>query len=472
MACELAGALLGDGVIGTRNCPERPDRPRGVRLLSSILLVLATAVAAWAAPAPRRATSLVVVSMDTLRPDHLASYGYARRTSPYLDSFARTSTRFARAYSTSAWTLPAHYSIFTGRFPATPELFRYERKAPLHENETMLAERLRDAGHDTAAFVGGGLMAAHWGFAQGFDVHRSAGATLSRNRAAVEGWARAHDPARPFFLFLHGYDVHEPHAPPASLRERFLAGPVPEACRGVVPRGDGSDAACRAAPGAAAYVAAQYDAQILAADRALADLLKILKRRRLLDRALVVILSDHGEELLERGRVGHAHTLHEEVLRAVLLIRRPGARGRTVEAPVSLLDVGPTVLELLGLPVPPDVHGTSLAPLLHGDAAGSPVFAVTGVTRDAWTYASVEGRYKLVSERDGRRRLFDLAEDPAERRDLAGDPVATTRLSGMIERQAAWARRVGLRLDDDPTAAPPPVPADVREQLRALGYAE
>jgi arylsulfatase A-like enzyme len=137
---------------------------------------------------------------------------------------------------------------------------------------------------------------------------------------------------------------------------------------------------------------------------------------------------------------------------------------------VSLLDVAPTLLDLLGVSSPPGMHGTSLRPLLEGDAAGSPVFAVAGVEPDMYSVASVEGRHKLLVEhgRGGpRRRLFDLGTDPDERHDLSSN--AADVVDAMLARQAAWATRVDLRPPRTP-ASPTPVPPDVREQLRALGY--
>ncbi len=436
--------------------------------------------------------NVVLVSLDTVRADHLSAHGYPRPTTPNLDALARESAWFRCASSTSSYTLPAHASLLTGQLP-TRHGAHSERPGSNRiraERSDLLALKLRDAGWLNAAFTGGVYLRPGFGFAQGFDRYDSLDLALlpETNRGREEpragdaafnarvrrdrpwshalDWVRAHDDA-PFFLFLHTYLVHEYVAAPAN-EARFLG-----SCESGLKRGDLKfirDRKLKERPTSAdlqRYVDA-YDAALHEADARVGELLATLRATGLDDRTIVIVTSDHGEEFLDHGGVNHGRTLHEEMVRVPLLIRVPGMPAREIATPVSLVDVVPTLFELLALRADHEQDGRSLLPLLRGgtlpDAA---IEAELDLDRQNRWLMRREGGAKVLEVRDERgakriereqrpraatRRMgFAAGVDPRETRDLAsGTPdeeAAAAELFDALELQldAARARREAAR---------------------------
>jgi arylsulfatase A-like enzyme len=358
-------------------------------------------------PLPTRANFLLV-TVDALRPDHLGSGGYARDTSPNLDAFAATAVRFERALAQSTRSIRSIPAMFTGLYPSQigygPE---YLYPSLLPENRTV-AEELQAAGYQTAVVMGTNYFDRTGGFFQGFtDVYQSPtykpprslpiDQTLPRLRAMAAS-------ARPFFLWVHFFNVHE----------EYLWDRTPSRY-GDAPKD-------------------KYDTEIRFMDEQVKRLLDEVRALGLNDRTVVIFASDHGEAFGEHGTQGHSWTLYEEELRATLMIRVPGIAPRVVSEEVGLFDLMPTMLNLAGIPMPRPVPARSLVPLLTGHAPPRP----TGGPRLLFGELMPDGLYPFdvkTVRRDGmklhfwlrenRVELYDLRADPHERRDLSDSDTKT-----------------------------------------------
>jgi arylsulfatase A-like enzyme len=442
------------------------------------------------------ARGVLLVSIDTLRADHLGCYGYERATSPAIDRLARRGALFRNAWSTSSWTLPAHMSMLTSLYPSFHKLEKGGSlgSVRLDESETTLAGVLRSAGFATAGLVAHPYLSAEWGFDRGFDVYRRystrAAAQTERARRWLD-WHLLHAERglhRPdFFLFLHYLDPHEPYDAPDGYAARFFpdyAGPLRPSSKLVTlfaeqPFADAQDLR---------YALALYDGEIAYADAHLGELWRSLEERGLADSTLVVLTSDHGEEMKDHGSMGHKETLYEEVLRVPLIVVAPGAveAGRSIDAPVSILDIAPTILDLTASAPLAKAQGTSLRPLMSAGsraAAAPPAarFAELGPMQAEWERsfrrrAARSGALKLIVNYEAggnpRRELYDLQRDPGERRDLWAarrDEKAVRRLAAALDDlvragsayNPAFPRQNEIEIDDA-----------TRQRLKALGYVE
>jgi arylsulfatase A-like enzyme len=438
-------------------------------LAASALLVAGLGAACSDAGSARNA---IVVSLDTLRADHLGVYGHSRPTSPQIDRLAAESVVFERAQATSSWTLPSHASLLTGLYPSRHGARTASRQ--IVGDVPTLASILSGRGFATAAVVNGVLLEPRYGLARGFDSYSVVPEDQSRAGAAHEVTRRALDwlrmqGDRRFFLFVHYFDLHSDYA--SLERYERLFDPPPG-------RTDGTTDQLMTLLGArGAFVTPDelerlerlYDAGIRQLDDEVGRLLRALRRGGWLEQSVFVLTSDHGEEFQEHGRFLHGITHFDEVLRVPLIVRLPqGPRGLRVAAPVSGIDVMPTLLGLLGVPVPEGLDGVDLRAQLRGEAAPAdrPLLAETGPGSNRDALRSLrDARFKLVLDRrDGRRSLYDLAADPGEQRDVSAEhPEVVARMVEVLARHAERERIAPV--------APEPS-REVRERLRALGYAE
>ena len=412
-------------------------------------------------PAPRLPTrrNVILISIDTLRADRLGVYGSYRPTTPAIDAFAGEAALFEQAWSVWPETSGSHMSIFTSRYPSEHGVTSFITTPP--PSLTLLAEHLRTAGYLTRSFTEDGGVWANAGFARGFGAYgerRSISGVYGGEAAATFGdatrWLEGHRD-RTFFLFVHTYQVHAPYTPPRSHKLFFL------------------DIPGREGVGFAANALA-YDQETRFTDDQVGPFLAAVKRLGLGDRTLVVLLADHGEEFGEHGGQGHGRTLYREVLQVPLLFWSPGliAPGR-IATPVSLLDVAPTLLDLLGLPKDPQHDGMSLAATLRRGAAKSPaprpIFGEIDrddlVAHDHVRAVSVRlgGRTGIANLVDGTTRCY-AADDAREQRPQ-DDCGALTGL--LATRREALTR-------GRPAVAATPGAVDPRtvEKMRALGYVE
>ena len=373
-------------------------------------------------------------------------------------------------------------TMLTGVDAATHGLLAYPQPGRLAPEYVTLAERFQEAGFQTAAFTGGGFVSRKHGFEQGFDVfeHRL-GKKFPFTVPHALGWIDQVPEDERFFLFLHGFDVHGPYRP-AKKFDRFFcpdyegnydtkdfkpAGPVPS-------------------PEDLDYVVAQYDACIRSADRVVWSFLKTLEDQGRLENTLVVITSDHGEEMYEHGSIEHTHSLYEECVRVPLIIVGPGVPAQRVSEVVGLVDLHPTMLRLAGLDPGLGLQGRDL----FAERTSVPVYGYVDTSLYPYRLSSVRtDRWKLVQwrlsgmkgvERDPGHRyaprfkeraedwveLFDLNADPGETQDVSAEhPDIVERLLGLLEDQARAAREEGLG-----TVEEGPADKQYLEDLEALGY--
>ncbi len=431
----------------------------------SVVLFAALLAACAPEPPPRH---LVLVTLDTVRRDHLGAYGHPRETSPHFDALAARGVLFEDALTQSITTTPSHASILTGRIPPRHGLRRMFDQRLADENRT-LAEILAGAGFRTAAFVSALPLRRAVGLDQGFEVFDDAYEPATGERVAavtngrVRAWLAGGTPDR-LFLWVHYFDPHNPYYAPREQRERFGVGDV--AADAVLDQVRGADAVT---PAELDRMSRLYDAEIRTADAALGELLALLDGAGVLDDAVVAVLADHGECLGENGDYFGHFGVREETARIPFVLVHPrglGA-GKRVTAPVGAIDLLPTALHWLGVEAPEGIDGVDLTPLIEGAAPPARVLYTERLlgtreraVRDA-DWALVE---KVVSKRRAVRELLDRATGgPAS----AGDPAAVAaaeRLSRALDAPAAGAAA--------PAGETVPVADVVRERLEALGYVE
>lgn len=447
-----------------------------VRALVGLLALGGAACQRPAAP-----PNVVVVLLDTLRADHLGSYGNGRGLTPFLDQLAARGVRFERAYATSSWTMPSVASLFTGRYPVQHGVHTMQSK--LADGERTLAEALQEKGWATAGFSANLLVGEPHGFGQGFDAYTAfavePGAGKVRGaalRAHGQRWLDGRRPGAsgpPLFLYFQFMEPHAPYEPPEPWRSRLVrphaAGEV-EAAAEVMEQ----HKIWNRPPEQIALLASLYDGEVAAADEEVRLLFADLERRGLLANAVVVITADHGEEFGDHGGLSHGFTLFEEQVRVPLLILAPGLTPAVVREPVSLVDVAPTVLALAGVPAPAAIAGRSLVPLLRGEPAPAVDLLAElesmgprkGLRKHQ--HALVHGAHKVLRSPNPfvAPQLFDLAVDPGEQHP---DPPA---LAGELEALLAAldARRDALAADAAPADDRVTLDEATREKLRALGY--
>ena len=375
--------------------------------------------------------SVVLYLVDTLRPDHLGVYGYPRETSPRLDAFARDAVVFENAYSPSSWTRPATASLLTGLSPGRHGATG--RVDVLPDEVRLLSEHFQEAGYRTLGLVTNPNVIPLWGFDQGFDLFedvdsRSRGASADVLMDRVLEQLDALPPDTPFFLYVHALDPHEPYEPPPDWAQPFEGGGRRDV--------------------------ALYDGEIAFGDYHFGRLLDRLRARGQYEEALVVFVSDHGEEFEEHGGTGHGHALFEESVRIPLLVKLPGNEraGARVSGIATLMDVAPTVLAALGRPVPADLDGVDLLSDPSATRGERPLFLDLELDWHRGRTDIVRG--VRVGDRKYLRRmrpvegelLFDLASDPGETADLReSSPEEAAELAALLDAHTA-AHSTGVHL--------------------------
>ena len=412
--------------------------------------------------------NVVLISLDTVRADHLSLYGYKRPTTPHLEAWARRwATVFETAVASAPWTLPSHVSMFSGIDSVHHGVNRH---GPIPPSLALLPQRFRDAGYATYATTAGVLLTPELGFSRGFDEFRVRGkmeslpewdAELGTGITDALRWLTARRGER-FFLFLHTFEAHSPY----QAREPYFSdfGGDPKALNHGQPvwmEAAGFDQEVRPLyllfhPPAYAHgvtypkrvlqpqdreiTTALYDSGLAYIDRQLSRLFEYLEAEGLLENTIVVITSDHGESLFEHGLVGHS-SLYDHDLLVPLVIAAPleEARGRRVPEQVRSVDIAPTLLQLARLAPLDAIDGGSLAPFLRGEEAPP---------RDAWSYALSTTRG--VSLRNGARQLKLIAQDSLftpfrwilETYDLRRDPQELHDLSPGTTAGGPWQRLI------------------------------
>lgn len=415
---------------------------------------------------------VILISLDTLRADHLSAYGYDRPTSPNLENLAEGGFRFAQAVSQSPWTRPSHWALFTGQYPVS---HGEPRVRPL-------AMTLWRAGWRTGAVTGGGQVSHRFGFHRGFESYRIS--RWVRNLDDVTHWLDA-APGRRSFLFLHTFEIHDPYDHDLFAQDlpsgRITPGFKVEDWQKMRDGGLTDDER--------AYVEALYDSGIRYTDDRLGELFEALDARGLLDRAIIVVTSDHGEQFWEHGSWRHGSTVYDHQLLVPLIVHLPpdlrrqvaGSRwdpadgGRVIREQVRLIDLYPTLLDLLGFEPRPAFQGRSLKALLEGRETEEPLAfsenTNTGLERKALRSRRMKFIYSFNKnpkreDKDERYELYDLGHDPGEHHNLAEErPEVTQTLKSHVERIM---RSAGG--GDYEEEVPEGLDPELRRELEALGY--
>jgi choline-sulfatase len=413
-----------------------------------------------------RRPHVFIYLVDALRADRLGCYGYGRGTSPHLDVFAKEAVLVERCFAHSSWTKASVASLFTGLTP-----FRHganDRNDALAPGIPTLAETLRAGGYRTVMVYANAWVGPPFGLQRGFEdtrrLHLARSDRIEREIENVLDQA-AGDP-RPLFLYVHTIDPHDPYDPPSEQWRRFAA-PVTRLRRVSHAALGRIQAEVQDHPGRKARYAEQlsalYDAEVAANDEQFGRFVEQLRRRGLLDRSLVVFTADHGEEFLEHGRLMHGQTLYPEVLHVPLVIRFPGGVSGGVRVPaLRHVDMLPTILELVGLPLPRDLDGERLG--AHPSTEDRPSLAhlqLDGRRLSSWTRGCWHAIRMETSPGPGGFALYDLrgsgGPEPAERHPVT---LGTARSALDAASRTGPARVV-----------PEVLPSkEVLESLKALGY--
>lgn len=414
--------------------------------LAALLVALAACGPRDADILVRKDTPVVLISIDTLRADHLPAYGYRGVETPALDGLRKDAVLFEKAYSPTPLTFPAHSSLLTGVLPAVHGVrdnvgYRLD-KAKIEKGELpFLPWILKQHGYATGAAVSAYVLQGKSGLSTGFDLYedgiefrtntglgglqRPGGETLARAR----GWLESVKDG-PFFLFFHLYEPHTPYEPAEPFASRY---------------------------------ASKYDGEIATADRIVGDLLAELKRLKVYDKALIVLLSDHGEGLGDHVEKEHGVLLYDEAIHVPLLLKLPDFQlaGLTASKPAQLMDVAPTILSLLRIDRPPALKGLPLPVLLEDTAPVRRIYAETFYPRIHFGWSELtslaDGRHHYIEGPDP--ELYDLAADPAERTNVLAR-----------ERRLYAEMRKEMSGYDRQLAPPAAVDEESRQAMMALGY--
>ena len=394
--------------------------------------------------APSRNTPVILISIDTLRSDHLPAYGYSGVSTPNLDAFRADAILYERAYSHCPLTLPSHASMLTGLLPADHGI-RDNIGFMLADDVPSLPALLKSNGYATGAAVSAFVLRKGTGIARGFDayddevepigtwqviarVQRTGGETV----AAAKKWLDQHGD-KPFFYFLHLYDPHTPYEAPEPFRTQYRSKP--------------------------------YDGEIAYTDHVIGEFLGYLKEKGIYDKAMIVILADHGEGLNDHDEEEHGIFLYREAIQVPLFVKLPGSRhaGATVSAPAGLVDVFPTILQQTATAAPARTydHAVSLLSLLDDPPAKRSIYSETYYPRMhfGWSdlHSLTDGDHHLI--RAPIPELYDLRKDPGETKNVMHE-----------ERRTYTAMRNAIEPFVREAAAPAPIDPDEAAKLAALGY--
>lgn len=435
--------------------------------------------------------SVVLIGLDTFRADHLGCYGNADVETPRLDEFARSAILFEDCASTSTWTLPSFASLFTGLLPQRHGAIG-GRHTELDPSVVTLAEILGAQGYRTAGLVAVDYLTGHFGLDRGFERHRAyvGGRVSGRNETYAIPAFRAIGrlAAAPSFLFLHYFDAHAPYTAPEPFHRKYYEGdptvvPQDPARRIEVIHGPTNRAAGDPSrlyqwlEGVRdlEYPVREYAAGVSYLDGRVGAALDTLEARGRFEDSIVIVVADHGEHLTEHDLYFTHRFPYRECLQVPLMIRLPGGQGggTRVADPVSLVDLLPTLADLLQVPLETPVDGISLVGALRGEPLPDRVlFAEYGgregnKVKAAWDR---EHRYLEFHLDSGvHRELYDRRRDPDERVDLAaGEPDRVARFQAALDREFGPERRLRVGGEKEGATLDP----EVEERLRALGYIE
>ena len=427
---------------------------------------------------------IILISLDTLRADHLGTYGYHRDTSPYIDAFAKESIVLENAVVQSPWTLPSHLSIMTSLYPSFHGVDEFSFR--LADEHVTLAELLKEYGYQTAAFTDGVWMRAVTGMNQGFDMYDDQGVHIANILPKVEKWLDANR-SKPFFLFIHCYDIHVPYSPPPPYNTMFhdftytghLA-PNGKTFTAInAKKLSVTDADVR-------HFIALYDGGIRYTDAKIGEFLSYLRNRGLYDQSLIVITSDHGEEFMEHDNVGHQQLYYKSNLHVPLIMRIPNYPQREIRIDelIRSVDLLPTILDIAELPPHPGAQGRSFFPSIKRRKNVLKHFfyhIFSPFTKDAYiSFAELkvknpESHYWTAITEDGYKMISTVKADSVQLFNLEADPFETTNIArnnnDMSDRLLMqWQELYNSKPNHLSSAID--LDEQTRKQLEVLGYVD
>lgn len=445
----------------------------------------------WRQRSVKDRPNIILISLDTLRADHVGCYGYHRDTTPNIDRLAAEGVVFKNAFSTSAWTAPAHMSMLTGLWPMDHGLVRHPNPGVLSEDIPLLSEILWEAGYMTLGFHGGAYLSPHWGFGRGFHVYQTHGQNLEHNLPYAIRWINKLKRRR-MFMFFHAFNCHVPYNPPKDC-DLFLNGN-----RSSYDVANMTYLYEKDVPGPSSTediekVIAKYDGGIRYADHLVGVLVLELKRLGIYDDTVIIITADHGDEFWEHGYFGHGKALYEETIRVPIIVAGKWleTNGQSISEDVSLVDIVPTVLGLAGVAGGESFPGVSMLRIrndptitkgreLLGSAGYQEEYCeekvrVPGcsiprpllahyIRRDGWKMLWKVPHGGSCAEQT---ELYDTNQDPLERNNLA--TAAASRCKAFYDGLYArgWMGLAGRMSSPSETIDDN---EELKGQLKALGY--
>jgi arylsulfatase A-like enzyme len=482
----------------------------GVIGLVTALLVPLTCLHCNGGNNPAARPNVLIITICSVRQDHMSCYGYARETTPYLNRLAREAIVFDNAFTQWPKTSPALAAIMTAKYGHSNGVLRIVPGSYLDDEHVTLAEVLKAAGYQTAAFLQSAATHREMNIAQGFDVVEEPWRgqrrdVLPRATGQALSWLQKRDSHKPFFVWVHYNNAHTPYVGGGAPPDTFVGDQYYDSSHKVrvfpsrrarlnldIPRdhpsamqilrpdvgGVHSGAFLRERPTEYGFYIARYDAGILGTDMSIAALLEGVRQMGLLNDTLVVVVGDHGESLGDHNYYfGHGRFAYDANLKVPLMIRTPGgAVARRVNWPVATFGIAPTVLELIDLPAPEEWEAKSLWPVANGGRGAEFVFSEAGYQFD-YLLAVRDNRWKVIHVpnsidrslmQNAEYELYDWRNDPGETKNLAGQhPEQVRRLAGVLKEwsapwvDAAYRRSVPKEMDVD---------EETLRELKALGY--
>jgi len=417
--------------------------------------------------------NIILISVDTLRADHLSCYGYGRQTSPSIDKFADKSVLFENNISQAAASLPSYSSIFTSRYPSQHQAVvdnmggQNNFIVPLADSEITLAEILKKEGYRTAAFTDGVETAKIFNINQGFDTYNDDAGGIKDINQRVFSWLQENQDNK-FFLFVQAYDPHFPYLPPEPFRHLFLTDTQIDVEQyanfeeeDLDPKNpDKNDLK---------NLTALYDGEIAYTDKHIGELFLKIDELGLRDNTLVIFVSDHGEELMDHSGLGHGKNVYDELIHVPLIISNEKYFSpKRVKDQVRSIDIAPTVLDVLHIPVPESMLGTSLVGLMNGKSETERLAISENEFRSKLSCRSLT--YKIIVTHDSSDiEIFNLKNDPGEKKDLHAHTDELPIYEKCLDKMAQWK----ILADDSPLIEKVQnmeFSDQLKRQLRALGY--
>ncbi len=468
---------------------------KGLALLGAVLLVVGLG-ALWFWHREDRPVNIVLITLESVRPDHMACFGGKRVTCPNLDALAKEAMLYDDCHSVTSWTLSAHASLFTGLYPSAHQTRRPHSK--LGDSYTTVAEVLSGRGYQCAGVVSGPFLQTQHNLHQGFEYYNDSPSELTQKlahgditnpemeRLLRDFVTKRRDKNRPFFLFAYFWDPHYDYIPPAPYNEMFVS---PDCEQIDVTRYESSKTVhANITEGHLEYVISQYDGEIYWTDEHLGRFFDLLKAEGLWDNTVIIVMADHGEEFFEHGKKGHKNNLYVESVQVPLIIKyaKGGPQGRDSRL-VSFVDIFPTILDLTHTTAAPFPHqGRSLL-----EASPSPERAIfyellslwyrrrpAGLggapkvhTRTEQWFAIRQGNDKLIKViRPDRTELYNVRKDPQEQEDVSGQNSARTQeLANKLKQWQELMRAVAVTYGAGGKAE---LDEKQLERLRSLGYVQ